>query len=150
MYNDEFLKASREKKETLKILTEVGENDEIKEFVTKLNYNPVQTLMARYEYVKMSREEGNFEFFKKIADFLADKFKYSMLDSADYYEACAYCGSNAYDFKFILSLSRFYQKNKTLFDGHFDIIKRMCESNAYYYPYWEEVKEFWIKHTTNR
>ena len=54
-------------------------------------------------------------------------------------------GNNAYDFKFIISLARFYQNNETLFDGHIDIIKRMCESANRHE--WEDIKKFWLKHT---
>ena len=149
MYQDEFKKASHEHSEAIKMLTEAGESDEVKELVTKLYYKPVQTLALRYEYIKTSRKEGNFEFSKKIANLLAKNFKYSVQDGEDEYLCCVYDGSYAYDFEFILSLARFYQKNQTLFEGHFDIIKRMCESEVYHRPHWEDVKKFWLKHTIN-
>lgn len=150
MYQDKFKKATLEQMEAIKMLTEAGESEEVKELVTKLYYEPIQTLATRYKYVKTSREEGNFEFFKKIADLLAEKFKYYVQDGDDEYECCIYYGSDAYDFECILSLARFYQKNQTLFDGHFDIIKRMCEPEKYQHPYWEDIKKFWLKHTVNQ
>ena len=149
MYQNEFTKASFEQREAIKMLTEAGESAEVKELVIKLYYKPIQTLATRYECVKTSREEGNFEIFKKIADLLAEKFKYYVQDGNDEYECCVYYGSYAYDFEFILSLARFYQKNQALFKGHFDIIQRMCEPEKYKRPHWEDVKKFWIKHTLN-
>ena len=149
MYQDEIKKASLEQRETLKLLDEAGENDEIKEIVTKLYYKPAQTLNERYEYVKKSREEGSFEFFKKIAEFLGERYKYYVKDRADEYECCVYYGSDAYDFSFIHSLARFYQNNSTLFDGHFDIIKRLCTPDSTHCISfnWEKAQEFWLKHT---
>lgn len=154
MYNsagkNEFQKASFEKWETNKMLEEAGESIAIKDMVTKLSYKPIQTLAERYEYIKVSREEGNFEIFEKIANLLAENFKYSVQDSDDDYECCVYYGNNAYDFEFILSLARFYQNNREVFDGHFDIISRMCENAKGYGPSWNNTKAFWLLHTIDK
>ena len=155
MYNltekNEFRKAYFEEREANKMMEEAGECVAIKEMVTKLSYKPIQTLAERYEYVRISREEGNFEIFEKIANLLAEKFEYYVQDREDDDElCCVYYGNNAYDFDFILLLARFYQNNRKVFDGHFDIISRMCENGKYYRPNWEEIKEFWLKHTLNK
>ncbi len=145
---NEFQKALTEEREANKLLEEAGESAQVKEMVTRLNYKPLQTIAKRYEYVKISREEGNFEIFGKIANLLAETFKYRVQDSDDDYECCVYYGNNAYDFDFILSLARFYQNNRKVFDGHFDIINRMCERGKK--ADWAEVKEFWLKNTLNK
>lgn len=148
---DSFRKSSIEKRNVTKLLEEAGESAVIKEMVTKLSYAPVQPLEKRYEYVRISQEEGNFEFFEKISNLLAEKFKYSVYDSdPDDELCCEYFGNNAYDFEVILLLARFYQNNRNLFDGHFDIISRMCESNenfGIFWSNWDKIKEFWLNHT---
>lgn len=147
MRQKEFRELLHKRNEIIKTMTTIGESEEIKELVVKLEYKPVQSLSERYAYVKISQDEGNFEFFKKIAQILADNFRYSVQDSGDEYECCVYYGNDAYDFKFILSLARFYQNNQTLFDGHIDIIKRICESSNRHE--WEDIKRFWEKYTIN-
>lgn len=137
MQQDKIKAAIKERREMLKMLKKIGEDKEVIEMVTKLEYEPVQSLAERYKYVKISKAEKNFKYFKIIAQFLADKFYYSVQNH------CYYYGSTAYDFELILSLARFYKKNKTLFDGHMDIIKRMSEGTCG----WLNLKCFWLSNT---
>ena len=147
----EFQKMSSEKMEIQKMLEEAGESIVIKDMVTKLPYKPIQTLAERYEYIKVSQEEGNFEVFEKIANLLAENFKYGVKDMADDYECSVYYGNDAYDFEFILFLARFYQNNIEVFGGHFDIISRMCKnSQQYARDNWDTIKMFWLGHTINK
>ena len=134
-----------------KLLEEAGGCVAIKEMIMRFDYKPIQTLTERYEYIKKSQEEGNFEFFEKIANLLGEKFKDCIVFNADDYSLDYEKYYNkAYDFDFILSLARFYQNNREVFDGHFDIISRMCESGKYYRPDWKEIKTFWLEHTLNK
>lgn len=146
MQQDKIRESTRERNYMIKMLKQLREDGEVIEMVTKLEYNPVQSLEERYQYLKLSESEENFEFFNKIAQILADNFKYSVQDSDDIYECCVYYGNNAYDFELILSLARFYQTNETLFEGHIDIIKRMCDETSD----WEKIKEFWLKNTIKK
>lgn len=155
MYNSvgktEFQKVSSEKWEMKKMLEEARESQAIQDMVTTLSYKPIQPLVERYKYIKVSREEGNFEIFEKIANLLAENFKYSVQDSDDDYECCVYYGNDAYDFELVLSLARFYQNNRDLFDGHFDIINRMCKNSGQYATRnWNTIKTFWLGHTINK
>jgi len=140
MQKDKVEAATKERNRMIKMLKQLREDKEVIEMVTKLEYDPVQSLDERYQYLKLSESEENFKFFKIIAQLLADKFWYSVQD------CCYYYGNNAYDFELILSLARFYQKNETLFEGHIDIIKRMCDETSD----WEKIKEFWLKNTIKK
>ncbi len=151
MYQDRFKEASLNKREIIKLLTELGESEEIKEIVTRCNLCPIQSLNERYEYVKTSVNEGNFEIFKRIAKLIGDTYTYRQQDRADDELACVYYGNDAYDFELILSLARFYQKNKVLFKGHFDIISKMCNPPRRKSKCrWEELKDFWLEYTINQ
>ena len=134
-----------------KLLEDLGTNVTIKEMVMKFDFKPIQTLEERYECIKKSQEEGNFDFFEKIANLLGEKFKeYIVVNPDDYsLEYIAYY-NKAYDFDFILSLARFYQNNREVFDGHCDIISRMCERRKYDMPDWNEIRTFWLEHTLNK
>jgi len=148
MYDEDLERAVITRKRTIEMMEEKGETDQVKNLMTKFWRCPCQTPEERYECIKLSQKEGNFEFFIKITEFLlGEKLEsYSLprgskeyngeyyfdKDNGKKYHVDEFSQNTAYDFKLILSLSRFYQNYETLFEGHMDCIRKMRMS---IYPY---------------
>ena len=142
MYQYSFKQATIYEKEARDMLLKENETEEIKNLITSLSYNPVQTYQERFEYIKKARKFGNLRYFKVIAQIIADEYSYSVADDPDMEFACVYYGSEMYDFEFIFSLSVYYKRNPMLFNGHLDVIRKLFDAN-----HREEAKAFWLKIT---